>query len=155
MEVEPANFDQVRLAHETNDWVIIGADSSSTVQKIQEIDPNLRVRFSPRAGVFAVYERDRPVPPVLTCRGHRNRSGTWEGLDDRVVRRLEYIDRNGRGGYDFTRALERARLDREKREAERFRKRTEDGGERMAHAIRKELGLGSYQGRVFIPRDIR
>ena len=155
MEVEPANFDQVRLAYEVGDWVVIGADSSNTVQRIQALDPTLRVRFSPRAGVFAVYHEHRPIPPVLTCRGHQNASGTWEGLDDRVVRRLEYIDGHGRGGYDFAKELERARLEREKREHDRFAKRTEDGAERMAFDIRRELGLGSLKGGIFVPRDIR
>jgi len=152
--VEPATVEQVRVAYETNEWVIIGADSSSTVKKIQEIDPNLRVRFSPRAGMFAIYEAHRPVPPILTCRAHRNSSGTWEGLDDRVVRRLEFIDPHGRGGYDYTAALEQGRLDREKRDREAFTRKTEDGGERMSHAIRKELGLGSYRGQIFVPRNI-
>jgi hypothetical protein len=153
MEVEPASLDQVMLAYETGEWVIIGADSSSTVAKIQQIDPTLRVRFSPRARMFAIYHEHRPVPPILTCRAHQNQSGTWEGLDDRVVRRLQYIDSHGRGGYDYAKALERETLKRSARASEEFAARTEDGVERMGFAIRKELGLGSVKGRIFVPRD--
>jgi hypothetical protein len=151
LEVEPANVEQVRIAYETNEWVVIGADSSSTVAEIQRIDPTLRVRFSPRARMFAVYHEHTPVPPILTCKAHQNRSGTWEGLDDRVVRRLRYIDRDGTGHYDYAGALERETLARGKRASDEFAERTGDAGERMAHGIRRELGLGSYRGGIFVP----
>jgi hypothetical protein len=152
--VEPASLEQVRIAYETNEWVVISADSSATVAEIQKIDPTLRVRFSPRARMFAVYHDHTPVPPILTCRAYQNSSGTWEGLDNRVVRRLEYIDREGRGGYDYAKALERETLKREKRTRDEFAERTADGAERMGFAIRKELGLGSLRGGIFVPRDI-
>ena len=154
MEVEPATVEQVRIAYETNEWVVISADSSATVAEIQRIDPTLRVRFSPRARMFAVYHEHAPIPPILTCRAHQNSSGTWEGLDNRVVRRLQYIDREGTGGYDYAKALERETLAREARASHEFAERTGDGAERMAFAIRRELGLGSLHGGIFVPRDI-
>jgi hypothetical protein len=154
MEVEPATVEQVRIAYETGDWVAISSESSMTVAEIQRIDPTLRVRFSPRAGMFAVYHEGTPVPPILTCRAHQNSSGTWEGLDDRVVRRLRYIDREGTGGYDYAKALERETLKRAERASQEFAERTGDAGERMAFAIRKELGLGSLKGGIFVPRDL-
>jgi hypothetical protein len=152
--VEPASLEQVRLAYETNEWVVISADSSATVAEIQKIDPTLRVRFSPRARMFAVYHDHTPVPPILTCRAYQNSSGTWEGLDNRVVRRLEYIDSHGRGGYDYVKALERETLAREERASRQFAERVGDGMERMGFDIRRELGLGSLKGGIFVPRDI-
>lgn len=145
---------QVRIAYETNEWVTIGADSSTTVADIQRIDPTLRVRFSPRARMFAVYHDHSPIPPILTCKAHQNASGTWEGLDNRVVTRLRYIDGHGTSGYDYTSALERETRARPVRASREFAERTGDAGERMAHGIRRELGLGSCRGQVFVPRDI-
>lgn len=152
--MQPATVEQVRIAYETNEWVIISADSSSTVAEIQRIDPTLRVRFSPRARMFAVYHEHTPVPPILTCRAHQNSSGTWEGLDNRVVRRLQYIDREGTGGYDYAKALERETLARAERASDDFAERVGDGMEQMGFAIRKELGLGSLHGGIFVPRDL-
>lgn len=154
MEVEPATVEQVRVAYETNEWVIIGADSSSTVAEIQRIDPTLRVRFSPRARMFAIYHEHTPVPPILTCRAHQNSSGTWEGLDNRVVRRLQYIDGHGTSGYDYVKELERETLRRERRASDEFARRTAEHAERLAFELRKELGLGSLRGGIFVPRDI-
>ena len=81
-------------------------------------------------------------------------SSGWEGLDNRVVRRLQYIDREGTGGYDYAKALERETLAREARASHEFAERTGDGAERMAFAIRRELGFGSLHGGIFVPRDI-
>jgi hypothetical protein len=154
LEIEPASVDQVRLAYETNEWIVISADSSTTVAEIQRIDPTLRVRFSPRAGLFAVYHEHTPVPPILTVRAHQNASGTWEGLDERVVRRLRYIDGHGTSDYDYAAELQRETLGRAKRASHEFAERTGDAGERMAFDIRRELGLGAYRGQIFVPRDI-
>jgi hypothetical protein len=155
VELQPATVEQVRIAYETNEWVVISADSSATVSEIQRIDPTLRVRFSPRARMFAVYHEHAPIPPILTVRAYQNRSGTWEGLDNRVVRRLQYIDSHGTSDYDFAKEIERETLARHERASSEFAERTGDGMERMAHAIRRDLGLGAYRGRVFIPREIR
>ena len=154
MEIAPATVEQVRIAYETDEWVVIGVDSSTTVAEIQKIDPTLRVRFSPRAGMFAVYYEHAPIPPILTVRAYQNRSGTWEGLDNRVVRRLRYIDREGTSGYDYGREIERETLARRERASKEFAEKTGEAGEEMAFGIRRELGLGSLKGGIFVPRDV-
>lgn len=146
MRVEPASIEQVRVA-EDGEWVIIGPDSSSTVAKIQELDPTLRVRLSTTAGMFAVYREGEPVPPILTCRAYQNGFGTWEGLDDRVLRRLEFIDPLGRGGYDFVKEMESMNAAAEKARLERRHQAFAPLGEKAAHALRKDLGVKS---RAFI-----
>jgi hypothetical protein len=88
---------------------------------------------------------------VLTQQAHLTASGTWSGLDERIVRRVREIDGHGTSGYDYVKELEQGRRDREQREREEFARRTEDGAERMAFDIRKELGLGSLKGGIFIP----
>lgn len=152
MDVQPATIEQVRIA-EDGEMVVISADSSSTVREIQRIDPKLRVRLSTRGRCYIVYYRE--IHPwgyqdqlVMTCQAYQNNLGTWEGLDNRVVRRLERIDREGRGHYDYAKELEQGRRDREK---ERKRQADETNGEiaeRIAHQLRKDLGE-RYKGRAF------
>jgi hypothetical protein len=69
------------------------------------------------------------------------------------VDRLEFIDSEGRGGYDYAKALEQGRRDRERQEREGFRERLGETAELAAHALRKDLGE-RYRGRVFVPRDV-
>lgn len=159
MDVTPAHIDQIRQA-EDGGWDIISAETSTVVADLQRIDHRLRVRFAKRPQnpfweIYLYHGPDKPIERVRTVQAYRNRLGVWEGLDDRVVKRFEYIDREGRSGYNLADALEQRRQAREKKQAEERQEHQAQVAERMAHAVRKDLGLGPYQGRVFLPRDIK
>lgn len=158
MLVEPASVEQVMRANDGR-YVPIDEDVSQVAADLKRIDERLKVRFaeSGRPPFFVVFmeEKDNEGRTsqhlVLTQQAHQTNSGTWAGLDQRIVRRIEEIDPQGRSGYDYAKDIERRQLEVEKQQREEFAKRTEDGAERMSHAIRKELGLGSVQGRIFVP----
>ena len=161
IQVEPASVEQVFRAHDGR-WVLIDADASSVAADLQRIDKSLRVRFAEngRPPFWAVYSETVDSQGrtsqhlVLTQQAHQTRSGTWTGLDNRIVERVRYIDSHGTGGYDYTGALERETRARPERARKEFAEKTGDGGERMAHALRRELGLGSYRGGIYVPRSI-
>jgi hypothetical protein len=159
--VEPASLEQVMRANDGR-YVLIDADVSTVAADLQKIDARLKVRFaeSGRPPFFVVFLEERDAEGrtsqhlVLTQKAHLTASGTWAGLDQRIVKRIEEIDAHGRGGYDYAKALERETLAREKRASGEFAERVGDGMERMAFGIRRELGLGSLRGGIFVPRDI-
>ena len=158
MLVEPASLEQVMRANDGR-YVLIDQDVSEVAADLQRIDKRLKVRFAEygRPPFFVVFMEESDAQGrtsqhlVLTAQAHRTAFGTWAGLDQRIVKRIEEIDSQGRGGYDYAKALERETLAREKRANAEFEKRVEDDVDRMGHAVRKELGLGSVQGRIFVP----
>jgi hypothetical protein len=162
VDVEPATVDQVMRAADGR-WVLIDADASSVAADLRAIDPSLKVRFAEngRPPFWAVYSEttdgDGRVSQhlVLTQKAHQTRSGTWTGLDDRIVERVRRIDSHGTGRYDYVAELERETHARPERARKEFAEKTGDGGERMAFDIRRELGLGNYKGGIFVPRSVR
>lgn len=155
MDVTPAHIDQIRQA-EDGGWEIISAESSTVVADLQRIDKRLRVRLAKRAAnpfweIYLDNGPDKPIDRIRTVQAYRNRSGVWEGLDDRIVKRFEYIDPQGRGGYNFADALEARRVAREKKARDERMEHMSQTAERIAHELRKDLGLGPYKGRIFMP----
>jgi hypothetical protein len=158
MRIQPASVEQVVRANDGR-YVLIDADVSTIAADLQKIDPGLKVRFAENGNppFWAIYHESadgRSTQLILTQQAHMTRSGTWAGLDQRIVDRVRYIDARGTSGYDFAKEIERETLARPKRASEQFAERVGDGAERMAHAVRKDLGLGSYKGRVFVPREV-
>ena len=153
MDVEPARIEQIRQTPD-GAFVAISADASSVAADLQRLDRRLKVRFAHRARnpfwEIVRENEDGSVDRIRTVQAHQSRLGVWEGLDHRIVRRFEYIDRDGRGGYNLADALEERRREREKRQADARREVQEQAAERLAHEVRKDLGLGPYRGRAFI-----
>lgn len=157
MRVEPASVEQIRQAADGR-LVLISADASSVAADLAKIDKSLKVRFAENGNppFWAVYRESddgRDTHLVMTCKAYQTSSGTWAGLDERVVRRIEYIDPQGRGGYDYAAELERRTVEGRERSRREFRDRMGDTAERTAHALRKDLGE-RYKGRAFVPRDL-
>jgi hypothetical protein len=166
MDIQPAHISQV-VAGADGRVYEISADMSTVAADLQEIDKGLKVRFSERGECFIIRHDWHPGCQhngdvgeggsylVKTVRADRNRSGTFTGLDQRVVDRIRYIHPTGRSGYDFVAELDRKRARRERREKHEFAESLGEAAERTAHALRKDLGLGPYKGRVFKPREIK
>lgn len=149
MHVQPANIDQIRAAADGR-MVLISADVGGVAKQLREIDPGLRVAFAERGNppfwrVFWESEDRRETYLVTTVQAVQNRSGTWEGLDQRLVETIKSID--PRGGYDYATALQTAERERREKAHREFRERTGPYGERLAWALRKDLGI---KDRAFI-----
>ena len=154
MRVQPASIDQVQRAADGR-LVTITADAGGVAENLRRLDPCLRLRYSEAGDCWIVYrvhrngeacrddDPDRTEELVLTA----------QECDQRIISRLEFIDPQGRGGYDYADALEQARLDRERNERLSFRERMGETAEQAAHALRKDMGE-RYRGRTFVPRDI-
>lgn len=122
----------------------VSADVGNVAEDLRKMDPHLKVRFAEAGNppFFAViHESDdgRTSQLVTTVRAYQNASGVWEGLDQRVVRRLEEID--GQAGYDYASELERQNRQASRERRERFREQTGEASEEALWEIRRKGGL--------------
>lgn len=163
-EVKGAHID--RVADAVNDRLVQidpdpegVADVRRAAADLRALDEGLKVRLSERQECFIVFhERHDGCPHngsddqylVTSVDAYQTSAGTWAGLDQRVVERLRRIDPS-KGDYGYAERLERnARERRVRAEKERL-ERLGDPGERLKHAIRKDVG---YKGRIFLPRGV-
>lgn len=148
MKIEPAHVNQLRRANDGR-MVEISEDAGNVAADLKAIDRYLKVRFAEagRPPFWAVYhesEDGRETHLVLTCQAVQNASGVWEGLDQRVVRRIMQI---GHSSYDYTAEIDAANRRAEAAKHEKFRAKVEESGEQAAHALRRDMG---WKGRAFI-----
>ena len=155
MRVDPASFDQIRIASDGR-MVTISADAGGVAEGIRRLDPCLRLRYSESGDCWIVYRVHRHGEPCADDDPERTEELvlTAQECDQRIVARLEFIDPHGRGGYDYAKAVERATLEARRQRKESFAERIGDTAERTAYALRKDLGE-RYRGRAFIPRDVK
>lgn len=154
MEIEPASFDQVRVAADGR-MVTITADIGAVAEGIRRLDPCLHLKYSERSECFIVYRVHRDGVPCRLDDPERTEELvlTAQECDQRIVRRLEFIDPQGRGGYNYADALEDMAVQGREREREKFRETVGAAGEQVAHEIRRAEGA-KYKGRVFVPRSV-
>jgi hypothetical protein len=153
MQVRPASIDQVQRAKDGR-MVLISARESTIAADLQRIDRRLKLRFSEGGGYWAVFEQPEggcPCPDPNCEHGHLVL--TAQECDDRIVQRIQYIDPQGRGGYSYADALEKATLDAHRKSRQEFLDHVEELGEQAAHAVRRDLGA-RYKGGIQVPREI-
>jgi hypothetical protein len=150
MDVEPAHIDQLRQAQDGR-MVLISADAGGVAEDLRRIDPCLKVRFAEAARPpcwIVRYESvdGRETYLVDSFRAYQNRSGVWEGLDQRIVRRMRKIAHDD---YDFAGELQKhnAKVTADRRAA--FREKVGEAAGPLAHALRRDLGI---KNRAFIPK---
>ncbi len=135
MEVQPATLAQVRAGRDGR-RVIVEEDVGDIARQIHEIDHRLGVQWNEKGEFFMVIEQD----------GLRERLVlTAQELDGRVVERVRRI---ADPAYDFVGEIDQMDQQAQREKDSRFREETGLVGERLAHAVRKDLG---YQGKVFVP----
>jgi hypothetical protein len=157
MRIEPAHIEQIRRARDGR-MVLVSADAGGVADDLAKIDPGLKVRFAeagqpPYWVVFWESPDGRNTELVLTAQAYQNNSGVWEGLDQRIVKRVQEIDPHGRGGYDFAKEVEAQNRNATQARRRAFTERIAPTAELAAHALRKDLGQ-RYRGRAFVPRDV-
>lgn len=163
MRIDPANIAQVREA-EDGSYIEVSSDAGTVADDLRRIDAGFKVRLKvtdvPRGKEFwAVYherhegcEHNGTADTYLvnTWPAYQNHSGTWEGLDQRAVRRVEQI---GHSSYDYARELEAHNQQVEREKKREMSEHLGQVGERGAHALRKDLGA-KYKGGIYVPRAV-
>lgn len=153
MPVQPAKLDQVIQAYDGG-WVIVDADVGGIAKQLKDWDPCLRLRV-PRetktGQLYVVYRLHRNGQPCRDDDPERTEEfvTSAEECDQRLVDKVMMIDPEGRGGYDFVKEVERNQQRAEQDRSKRVREKLEEHGDKLAWAIRKDLGA-RYQGRAFI-----
>lgn len=150
-EVEPAHLSQVMHGQDGSVTEISG-DVGGVVAALRRLDPSLRVKVldDARPPCFVVYQlietaTERKEHLVLTATATLNRSGVWEGLDHRIVRRVEQIMHPS---YNFADELEKNALKRKTESRKGFRENVESHADRLLHAAQQDLGV---KPRIFVP----
>jgi uncharacterized protein (UPF0297 family) len=143
-ELQPVALDRI-MRTRNGQRVAIHADVGSVVAQLREIDDRLHVFYVPDQAFFSV-ELHTPRADGLV---DEHLVGAYESLDGRVVQRIRQITRPG---YDLGAELERIDREAQARADHRHSEQTGEIAERVAHAVRKDLGVRS---KAFIPRAFR
>lgn len=143
LKLEPprATLGELQLTNRM-EMVRVESDVLGVVEHLKRIDPGLELLYDKGQEVFVLYWQGLRVKDgrAEQC---EDLIGAYKALDQRLINLVERIDREGRGRQDL--AAELDRLDAE-REAERDRAFSEAVGlqaERLAHAIRSDLGVSN------------
>jgi hypothetical protein len=143
IEVRPASLSMVQSTVE-GDKVRVDEDVQNVARDLREIDAGLKLEYDTVQRFYAVKwehlnQRGELVEKLVL---------TALELDQRIVERVRYINLPD---YDFAREIERQEAQAQ-RDADRERLDTVTGpaGERLRHAIRKDLG---FEDRIFVPGD--
>jgi hypothetical protein len=146
MEIPPRKADLAQISRGRHgEMVLIENDVQGVANSLAEIDPHLRLRFSEAGEYFVVYWKPDDEPE-----GNGELVTTALDLDMRIVELVrELYWKAKQPGYSFADELA---AEQERRQAVEGAKFTEEHGEmfeRLAHAMRKDLGYD--KGRVFVP----
>lgn len=163
MDIQPASVEQIRMGSDGR-MVVIDAQTSQVVKDLQDMVPEIRVRLAedakpPYYAVYVVPEGGCPCPDPVCEHGHLvltqtatlTSSGTYAGLDERIVKRVAEIDPRGRGDYDYAKEIEKQNELARKRGRERQRERMDELGEQAQRELRKHTSPNP--SRIFVPRD--
>lgn len=132
--VEPASAHQVLQAR---DGTFVEVDGDVT-RALKALDPNLHLRYSTSGKYYVVYWRDE-------AKGKDHLVLTAQTCDMRIVARAELI---GSGLYSYADELERLDSQAKADHEYKISQQIGDIGERLAHAIRQDLGA---KQRIFLP----
>lgn len=137
MEITPASLTQVFKGRGGRFITVDG----EVARQLRDLDPELHLRYSHGGDYFVVYRVDSHT-------GKEEMVLTAQECDLRIVNRVRVI---AQPTYDF--AAELDRIDREHEASIDYEKGQQVGeiGERLAHAIRKDIGATN---RAFITKEI-
>ncbi len=130
MKIQPATLDQVAIGR-NGKRIAIDADVGSVAQQLQQIDSNLELYFNEDGGYYEVRCK-HPVSgkPYLVL--------TAQELDGRIIDRMHQI-RDPQ--YNFAKELEADEAAMKKELEHKRKEQVGEVGERLAHAIRKDLHI--------------
>lgn len=126
MEIQAATIAQLQRG-KGGRMVEIDDDVGGIAKRLREIDPGLHLRYSEAGEYFVVYFVDGEKAELVT---------TATTCDGRLLQRVERIASDQ---YDFTGELERLDAQSEADQEHAFREHVGEIGERLAHAIRRDV----------------
>jgi hypothetical protein len=132
MDIEPANHEQVVKAND-EDYVVIEQDLSEVVKELKEIDPRLGVRYNGVQKFYALYAKEN-----IKGKEVEYLVSTFKKLDKRVVNRVREILSPS---YDYVAELEKQEDQAKKDHEHKLHEQMGENAERLAFAIRKDLGI--------------
>lgn len=150
MEIRPATLAQVTKAR-NGKYVEISNDVQGIANALNEIDPHIRLRYSEAGGYFVVYWSENPnVAEEDDGDNTTYLIFTAQDLDHRIVHRMaEVYWKCRRPGYSFADELEEEQERQKKEKDHAWSEAMGENFERLAHAMRKELGYD--KGRIYVP----
>jgi hypothetical protein len=141
LDLEPprASLGQLQLTNKL-EMRRVDDDVLGVAKSLKRIDPGLQLMYDEGQGIFVLYWKGlRPSTPGGPAELHEDLVCAVTELDQRLVKLIERIDAQGRGRADLETELRRLE---QRRDAEQDAKRmdaTGDGGERLLHALRRDL----------------
>jgi hypothetical protein len=147
MEVPAASLAQVTRARDGR-LVEITDDVQGIANALAQIDHHLSLRYSETGEYWVVYWR-----PEGSEYGDGDLITTTTELDHRLVKRIEFLYWQARQpGYSFADEVEAQDAAAEREREHQFSERVGEIGERLAHALRKDLQVKS---KIVVPADVR
>ncbi len=119
--------------------ITIEEDVGNVAKRIKEINPRLGLQWNERGEFFTVVEDDGKTERLVL---------TAQECDERIVKRVEEI---ASPGYDYLGEIDRMDAQAEKDKDHRFHEQTGEIGERLAHALRKDL---QAKNKAFVTRNV-
>lgn len=154
MEVRPATLAQVSQAR-NGAFVQVDDDVQGVANGLHEVDPHIRLRFSEAGGYYVIYWTEDPnVAEEDDVDGNSTYLiFTAQDLDHRIVKHMEEVYwRCRQPGYSFASELDKAEAEGKKQESHEWSERHGEMFEKMAYAMRKDLGYD--QSRIFVPEGV-
>ena len=140
LEINPVNANQLAYSFRHGRWFEFPPEVGTIAAKLKEISRDLVLRVNEKTGAFVVLQ--------ILEDGTEHLVTSAQVLDDRIVNRVKRIAHEN---YDLAAELERVEREADKAREDKFTEQVGEAGERLAHAIRKDLG---EQRRIHVPRSI-
>lgn len=137
MQISHASFEQVCKGRDGRE-ILIEQDVLDVVERLRELDPSLRVSWN-EYGEYFVVKEFRPD-------GSESLVTTTTDLSAHLA---DYVASLAKRSGSFADAVERSEADKRRAKDYALEQQVSETGERMAHAIRKDL---DHQGKIFVPR---
>lgn len=133
MEIQPASIEQVQ-ASANGKWHVVDADVGGISKRLREIDETLRLRVSDVTGHYVVYQEW----PQADGSTNQHLVLTAQECDDRLVKRVQKISSTD---YDYSTEIGLKDARATKAAEDKLNERAGEAGERLAHALRKDLNV--------------
>lgn len=154
MEIRPASLAQISKGRDGR-YIQIADDVQGVANGLNLIDPHIKLRYSEAGKHFVVYWSENPD---LTDEDDDPQNTTYliftaQDLDHRIVKRMEEVyAKCNKPGYSFADELE-AKDQSDKKAADHDRREKQgEMYERLAHAMRHDLGYDQH--RIYVPEAV-